>query len=131
MKQLIICSSFDLHRLADIIADVSLDTLVLMSASNFDESILEKIARDGVKLNSTYDCNSITSRVELFDDLKGLEKAYFVVSDPVMSSSAYQAMIYSLFPKLLQADCWKITLEPATIPLGFAFLRNLPEGLPS
>lgn len=131
MRQLIICSSFDLHRLEDIIAGVSLDTLVLMSRSDFDESILKKIARDGVKLNSTYDLDSITSRVELFDDLKGLEKAYFVISNPVMSSSAYQAMIYSLYPKLLQADCWKITLEPAVIRLGFAFLRNLPEGLPT
>ena len=131
MKQLIVCSSFDVHRLTDIIADTSLHTIVLMSASNFDESIIEKIATDKVKLNSTYDCDSLISKSDLFRDLIGLEKAYFVVSNPVMSSSAYQAMIYSLFPRLLDVDCWKITLEPAVIPLGFAFLRHLPEGLPT
>jgi len=130
MKQLIVCSSFDLHRLQNIIADVSTDTTVLMSASSFDETLLGRMAADKVKLNSTYDCNSNNSRLELLQELKGLERTYFVVSSPVVSSSAYQAMIYSLFPRMLQVDCWKITLETTQIPLGFAFLRHLPEGVP-
>lgn len=130
MKQLIVCSSFDLHRLENIIADVSTDTTVLMSVSSFDETLLGKMATDKVKLNSTYDCNNNNSRLELLQELKGLERTYFVVSSPVMISSAYQSMIYSLFPRMLQVDCWKITLETTQIPFGFAFLRHLPEGVP-
>lgn len=130
MEQLIVCSSSDLHRLQDVIRSLSVDTMVLMSAGNFDAAILGRVVTDKVKMNLTYNCDSRDSRLELLQQLKGLKRAYFVVSNPVMSSSAYQAMIYSLFPLLLQADCWKITLETANIPRGFAFLRNLPEGLP-
>lgn len=131
MKQLIICSVSDIHRLQDIVRNVTIDTTLLMSAGNFDESMLSRVATDNVKLNLTYDCNSSSSRLDLLQELKGLERAYFVVSSPVMSSSAYQAMIYSLFPKLLEVDCWKIMLDSAVrIPMGFAFLKHLPEGIP-
>ncbi len=131
MKQLIICSASDLHRLQDIIRNVTIDTTLLVSAGNFDEAILDRVATDNVKLNLTYDCDSSSNRLELLQELKGLEQAYFVVSSVVMSSSAYQAMIYSLFPRLLQVDCWKIMLDSSVnIPLGFAFLRHLPEGIP-
>lgn len=130
MKQLIVCSMSDAHRLQNIVRRITIETTLLLSAGNADQEALSRLATDKVTLYQGYNCDSSDSKSELFQEMKDLERVYFVVSAPVMSSSALQAMCYSLYPRLLNADCWKITLEPAKIPLGFVFLRNLPEGLP-
>jgi len=129
MKQLIICSASDAHHLQTIVRRITVET-TLLSAGNADEQVLRGLETDAVTLNYGYNCDNAESRTKLRQEMEELERAYFVVSNPVMSSSALQALCYSLYPRLLNADCWKITLEPAKIPLGFAFLRNLPEGLP-
>jgi len=130
MKQLIICSASDAHHLQTIVRRITVETTLLLSAGNADERVLRGLETDAVTLNYGYNCDNAESRTKLRQEMEELERAYFVVSNPVMSSSALQALCYSLYPRLLNADCWKITLEPAKIPLGFAFLRNLPEGLP-
>jgi len=130
MKQLIVCSAFDLHRLVGMVKNVKLDSTLLVSQGEFDKSILRKLATDKVALNLMYECDDSNSRLQMLQELKDVERAYFVVSSIVMGSSAYQAMTYSLYPRLLQVDCWKIMLDNANIPGGFAFLRNLPQGTP-
>ena len=130
MKQLIICSASDAHRLLNTVRRITVETTLLLSAGKADEKLLNRLETDNVTLYRDYNCDNAESHLKLWQEMKDLERAYFVISNPVMSSSALQAMSYSLYPRLLNADCWKITLEPAKIPLGFAFLRNLPEGRP-
>lgn len=129
MKQLIICSASDAHRLQNMVRRITAETTILLSPGKADPAVLSSLATDTVTLWH-YGHDSAESRLKIHQEMQGLERAYFVVSAQVMSSSALQAMCYSLYPRLLNADCWKITLEPAKIPLGFAFMRNLPEGLP-
>lgn len=130
MKQLIICSSSDLHHLHGVVAGITLDTTLLMSSGNLNKSSLSIMATSKVTLNMTYKCDDSASRLEMLQELVNLERAYFAVTPAVVSSTAYQAMVYSLYPRLLQVDCWKITTETITIPRGLAFLRHLPEGKP-
>ena len=130
MKQLIICSASDAHRLQNIARRITAETTLLLSAGEANQERLNSLVTNSVALYRGYNCDNRESHLKLLQEMHDLERAYFVVSAPVMSSSALQAICYSLYPRLLNADCWKITLEPAKIPLGFAFMRNLPEGLP-
>lgn len=104
--------------------------MLLLSAGDADPGVLSNLATGKVTLYSKYNCDSGEDRLKLHHDLKDLERVYFVVAYAVTGSCALRAMVLSLYPKLLEVDCWKITLEPVKIPLGFAFMRNLPEGLP-
>jgi len=130
MKQLIVCSAFDLHHLVNMVEYVTLDSILLVSGGEADKSVLRKVVTNRVALNLTYDCDNSDSRLQMLQELKDLERVYFIVSSIALNSSSYQAMTYSLYPRLLQVDCWKIILDNATIPSGFAFLRSLPEGVP-
>lgn len=129
MKQLVVCSGSDLYRLHDVIRNVTEDTTLLVSAGNHDAVTRASIA-DTVKIYSPYDCDSRDSRLALLQEMNDLQRVYFVVSSMSMCSTAYQAMTYSLYPRLLQIDCWKITLEETEIRSGFAFIKPLPEGMP-
>ncbi len=129
MKQLIVCSGSDLYRLHDIVSDVTADTTLLVSAGEYDFATWTSIA-DKVNIYSPYDCDNSSSRLDLLQEMKDLQRAYFVVSSMSMFSTAYQAMTYSLYPRLLQIDCWKITLEETEIRGGFAFIKPLPEAMP-
>lgn len=103
------------------------DELIVLASAGLSEGFnAEGVNPNKIKLIQYNEAN----KVEVLQALKEVERAYFVVSLSPMSSSAYQAMIYSLCPLMLQWDCWKITLENAKIPLGFAFMRHLPEGMP-
>ncbi len=129
MKQLIVCSASDAHRLQDIVQRITTETTILLSPGNADPAVLSSLATDTVTLWH-YGHDSAENRLKIYSDLKDLERVYFVVAYAVTGSCALRAMVLSLYPKLMEVDCWKMTLEPVKIPLGFAFLRNLPEGLP-
>ena len=129
MKQLIICSASDAHHLQTIVRRIAVET-TLLSAGNADEQVLRGLETDAVTLNYGYNCDNAESRTKLRQEMEELERAYFAVASAVTSSCALRAMALSLYPKLLEVDCWKMTLEQVKISRGFAFLRNLPEGLP-
>ena len=130
MKQLIICSASDAHHLQTIVRRITVETTLLLSAGNADERVLRGLETDAVTLNYGYNCDNAESHLMLWQEMIDLERAYFAVASAVTSSCALRAMALSLYPKLLEVDCWKMTLEQVKISRGFAFLRNLPEGLP-
>ncbi len=129
MKQLIICSASDAHRLQNIVQRITAKTTIMLSPGNADPAVIGSLVTDTVTLWH-YGYDSDENRRRIYSDTKDLERVYYVVASAVTGSCALRAMTISLYPKLLEVDCWKITLEPVKIPLGFAFLRNLPEGLP-
>ena len=130
MKQIIICSASDAHHLQNIVRRITDETILLLSAGDADQETLSRLATNRVTLYRGYNCDNAESRTELWQEMKDLERAYFVVASAVTGSCALRAMTLSLYPKLLEVDCWKITLEPVKISRGFAFARNLPEGRP-
>ena len=130
MKQLIVCSASDAHRLQNIVRRITVETTLLLSAGEADQEALSELETGTVTLHRGYNCDNAESRTGLWQKMKDLERVYFVVASAATGSCALRAMTLSLYPKLLEVDCWKITLESVKIPRGFAFARNLPEGRP-
>jgi len=65
------------------------------------------------------------------DTLSRADEIYFVASTLSMCSTAYQQLVIDAFPASEQANRWLLRLEDVAIPLGFAVLKNLPEGKPT
>jgi len=129
MKQLIVCSASDAHRLQNAVRRITAETTIMLSPGEADPAVIGGLATGTVTLWH-YGHDSAESRLKIYSDLKDLERVYFVAASAVTGSCALRAMVLALAPKLLEAECWKMTLEPVKIPRAFAFLRNLPEGLP-
>lgn len=62
--------------------------------------------------------------------LSRAEEIYFVASSFAMCSTAYQQLVIDAFPTTEHSTRWLLRLEDVAIPLGFALLKNLPEGKP-
>lgn len=109
---------------------ITAETTLLLSAGQADPAVLSSLVTDKVTLYCGYNCDSVESRQKMYADLRDLERVYFVVASARTGSCALRAMALSLSPKLLEAECWKMTLEAVKVPRAFALVRNLPEGLP-